>query len=474
MWSSYTYPYLSIIDILVVPFFLLIIFIVERGKYTKKRDLQPHYRYYLPGLFVKLFAGMGVCLAYVLYYKSGDTTNYFYDNTCMVNLLFKNPGAAIGTTFSDLDGERWFSFDNYTGWPIYAYDRNAFFVDRLTWVLCLFSFKSYLGETILIAWLSFYAVWRLYETLIEEFPTLDKQFAIAVLFIPSVFFWGSGLLKDTITFAAVCIFTSSFYGLLVKKREFIKNFIFISIASYLLVKIKPYILFALLPGSLLWITGIVLSKIKSNVVRSIIAPVFTIVALSSGFFVLKSMGDSLGDYALGNILGKAVVTQQDFKRDEYGGSSFDIGDFDPSFSGVLKKAPVAINAALFRPYIWEARNPVVLLSGVENMVMMLFTIYLIFRLKVYNIFRLIFRHHLLVFTVCFSLFFAFSVGLTTSNFGSLVRYKIPAIPFYVASLFIIRYTYVDLKRKDKEQFLILEEERTKKRQNYSSENVELL
>jgi hypothetical protein len=41
----------------------------------------------------------------------------------------------------------------------------------------------------------------------------------------------------------------------------------------------------------------------------------------------------------------------------------------------------------------------------------------------------------------FSLFFAFSVGLTCANFGSLVRLRIPELPFFVASLFAIRYHY---------------------------------
>jgi hypothetical protein len=68
---------------------------------------------------------------------------------------------------------------------------------------------------------------------------------------------------------------------------------------------------------------------------------------------------------------------------------------------------------------------------------------------VYNIFLLLFRHHVLFFSGFFSLFFAFSVGLTTSNFGSLVRYKIPAIPFFVASLFIIFDSYQRMRAESR-------------------------
>ena len=165
--------------------------------------------------------------------------------------------------------------------------------------------------------------------------------------------------------------------------------------------------------------------------------------------MLDVMSGFLGDYSLENVLDKAVLTQMDLKSEHYQGSAYDIGDFEPTIRGIFSKMPAAINAALFRPYIWESYNFTMILSGIENLLMLAFTIYLLIKLKVYNLFRLMFRHRILFFTVYFSLFFSFSVGLTTSNFGSLVRYKIPAIPFYVISLIIISSTYRELKEEDK-------------------------
>jgi len=37
----------------------------------------------------------------------------------------------------------------------------------------------------------------------------------------------------------------------------------------------------------------------------------------------------------------------------------------------------------------------------------------------------------------FSIVFALFVGASTLNFGTLVRYKIPCLPFYAISLFLI-------------------------------------
>jgi hypothetical protein len=39
----------------------------------------------------------------------------------------------------------------------------------------------------------------------------------------------------------------------------------------------------------------------------------------------------------------------------------------------------------------------------------------------------------------FSIVFAFAIGISTFNFGSLVRYKIPIYPFFLSMLFVLNY-----------------------------------
>src|SRR5690606_14865220 len=127
---------------------------------------------------------------------------------------------------------------------------------------------SFIGQTILLAWISYWPIWRLYQMFITEFPKLVKEFAFALLFIPSVFFWGSGLLKDTITFSAVCLFASSYSIIMTQRKKIVLNIFLILLSSYLLIKIKPYIFFALLPGSFLWFGGVQISKVSNNLVKS--------------------------------------------------------------------------------------------------------------------------------------------------------------------------------------------------------------
>jgi hypothetical protein len=50
-----------------------------------------------------------------------------------------------------------------------------------------------------------------------------------------------------------------------------------------------------------------------------------------------------------------------------------------------------------------------------------------------------------IFAMVFSLSFAFAVGVSTFNFGTLVRYKIPVLPFFLVALILI----LDYSNRDK-------------------------
>jgi hypothetical protein len=42
-----------------------------------------------------------------------------------------------------------------------------------------------------------------------------------------------------------------------------------------------------------------------------------------------------------------------------------------------------------------------------------------------------------MFLLIFAIVFSFGVGVSTFNFGTLVRYKIPMLPFFVTALILI-------------------------------------
>jgi hypothetical protein len=185
-------------------------------------------------------------------------------------------------------------------------------------------------------------------------------------------------------------------------------------------------------------------------VRVIVAPLFIIIGLVISINIINLFGDSLGTYSNSEkMLKKAKLTQQDLIRGEqYGKNYHDIGEFDESFTSVFKKAPEAIITGLFRPFLWEANNPVMLISGIENFLFLISTLYLGLHIGPFRLVRLITKDPLLFFSFTFALIFAFSVGLSTANYGALVRYRIPALPLFINGLILIFHFYKE-ERKNK-------------------------
>ena len=85
-----------------------------------------------------------------------------------------------------------------------------------------------------------------------------------------------------------------------------------------------------------------------------------------------------------------------------------------------------------------------LLSALESIFLMIATLYVMGRKK-FAVFKALGDPNIL-FCLVFSITFAFAVGVSTFNFGTLTRYKIPLLPFYLLALFLIsNYSNSDKK-----------------------------
>jgi hypothetical protein len=348
--------------------------------------------------------------------------------------------------FGHLTPENASLFGSKIGEAVYYSDFQSYATVRFSSIFVFLAGRSYITSTILIATFTFSGLWSLFRLLYNHFPNSKKSSAFAILFIPSTLFWGSGILKDSYTLMGTCLIFVSFYNILVLHKKPFKNILLLIFAAYILLSLKPYIFFAISGAFILVLVYRNLSIIKNKVIKTTIVPVTIILILMGGINLLLKMGETLGGQysSLDNMLKKAAINQYDLKQSYYGRNSFDIGSFEPTISGVLSKTPPAVLAGLFRPYIWESRNPVMLISGLENSIFLFLSLYVIFlsfftwRKHGFNYMqKIFFSDTFIVFSIAFSFIFSFFIGLSTANFGALVRYKIPLIPFFMSTLFII-------------------------------------
>ena len=429
--------YLTIVDLILTPIYIFIIYSFSRIVQKSKLDTNPEYKYYLRALTMKIIGALSLCFIYTFYYNGGDTTGYFDDSLSVNKLLFQNPAAGVDVIINGLSFEKLFYFNSDTGYPAYFREKSTSFIVQVVSIISILGFRSFLATSIIVAWISFFGIWNLYRVFLDEFPHLSKELIVAFFMLPSVLIWGSGILKDTFTLSAVGYYTYAFYKGFIKGENIIKNSIVLFLASYVIITVKSYIFIALIPGSLIWIISNFASKIKIDLIRHILFPLLIVIAIGGALLIINYMGDTLGKFSSDKLLERAVITQRDLKSDYYQGNSFDIGEFDNNIESIISVSPKALLAGLFRPYLWEANSVLMIASGLENFWFLYITISVLYRTKIIGLFSFFGKNNLLTFSLIFSLFFAFSVGLTTSNFGSLVRYKIPAEPFYIASMLII-------------------------------------
>jgi hypothetical protein len=102
-------------------------------------------------------------------------------------------------------------------------------------------------------------------------------------------------------------------------------------------------------------------------------------------------------------------------------------------------APIAIFTDLYRPLFFEVGSPLMVISALENTILLFFTIFLFLKTNPRKIIRIILREPLLLYSIFFSLLLAFGVGMASTNFGALSRYKIPFMPYYFSAIYLIYY-----------------------------------
>ena len=353
----------------------------------------------------------------------------------------ENPATGFKLLFGD--GSNEIGIYKYSSRIPFFHDRSSFTVIRIAAVFDLFTFSSYSATAVLFAVIGFIGLWMLFVTFYEVRPDLHRLIAIATLFIPSVVFWGSGLLKDTITLAGLGIATLLVKRIFLDKRVNIFSVILLLLCFYIIFSIKKYILLTYLPAVMIWVYATNLSKIRSVVFKIMMLPFVIALAVTSGYFAINQVGKDDSRYALDQLGNTAMVTAYDiaYQTGHDAGSTYTLGELDGSFSSLIKLGPQAINVSLFRPYMWEVRNPLMLMSAVESLVLLSLTVFVFFK-RGTTLFAAFMNPHT-IFCVVFSLTFAFAVGVSTFNFGTLSRYKIPLLPFYALALILIYYEKSD-------------------------------
>lgn len=434
---------LKLNDFFIIPFCFFILYIifsaiVKKDRGTGDRPL------FLRAFYFKMLCSIVFTFIMTFYYEGGDSEMYFFATRDISDALSSNHLSlweyVTATHVTDNSPLAPYFYRDYEVYPVYGFmlAESNFFVPKLAVIPYMIFFKSYLAICMVFSFFALCGAIRLYKMFKYYFPMLRREIAFAILFLPSVCFWSSGLLKDSLCFGAIGFFLYGIFNVFIRKQNIIGSLFWIIIGAGLLYFIKVYILLALLPAITLWLFGEMNKVIKEPTLRSV-ATFFTIAGAVVLVFVLLNYVTEtakLTSYQFENVLETSNYNRQlyEIASSESQGSYFQIQTSNPAL--------LALNgfvATLFRPFLWEISSPIVFLSALEALIFILLTFYFLIKKGIIRFFKNAFGSPILLLCSSFAFVFAASVGSTTTNFGSLSRYKIPCLPFYLIMLFVIYY-----------------------------------
>jgi hypothetical protein len=364
------------------------------------------------GLLVKVLAGIGLGFLYQHYYTSGDTWTFFADAKHAAAMLRANPGELLN----------FFWFDDWSkvSQPLGSSGLNPLFMVKWVAFFNLITGDNYWLASTYLSLLSFAGAWILYRSIGSCFPTVKREAALAILFIPSVIFWGSGVIKECLALGALFGLSAYFIQWYVRAEIKIVNVVVALISLWILWYLKYYWL-AVWLAVVIPLIVVKLVSTRSNWVKQHTAVCWII------FFLLAVIGISVlhPNFYYYRILSVVVDNYNAYIQISSPEDVIRFSSLEPTLLSMVKNAPWAVVSGFFRPFVWEASTLFQIASGLESLVLLGLFVMALVRFK--NWLPRFNELHLAI--LFYLIILAALLALSTPNFGSLSRYRIGFTPF---------------------------------------------
>jgi hypothetical protein len=304
------------------------------------------------------------------------------------------------------------------------------------WIIAAFGnllfFRSFQATATACALFSFSGKLAMLTVLRTYFPErLRPAVAAALLLVPSVVYWTSGLIKEGIAVGGLGFALLGAHRLVERRPSGILALMF---GVSLILTIKPYLLmpFGVGMAALLYSHR---SRGADGLVR--IRPLWLVGAGVVAIVGMLVVGRLFPQFSV-DTLGEQAAQMQGYGRKAAGGSFYVLGDpNERSLAGQLQFAPLALFTALYRPLIIESNNAQALINSLETTALLGITLVLFVQRGWRAMLATVISNPALAYAIAFTLPLALGVGLVSNNLGTLSRYRCPMVPYFVLTLLML-------------------------------------
>ncbi|HEX2616007.1 MAG TPA: hypothetical protein VHL57_00620 [Flavobacteriales bacterium] len=409
----------------------LFLFLIRRWGFFAARGLS---RRSIGLLFLlKIAAGTVLWYIYTYHYPdraTADIYKYFDDGNIMFGALPDHPGDylrmlfGVDNTAKHMDTDYYMVMNNwYRQYEGNLYN-DAHTMIRFNALVRLFSFGVYHVHTVFACFLGLIGLVGLYRAFVPYLAGAERALAVGVFLLPSVLFWGSGVIKEALLFFALGVFVLHVFRS-INGRQSVLGLFALVLSVALLAVLKFYVVLSLAPGLIAYTwcrrTGDRRTWMKFGLVY-VVAVLFALTSsrIIPGFDVLETLWVKQKDF-----VGVATATGS--------GSYIPPPPLEPEPWSFIKQIPHALYMTFLSPLVTWRSGALGIVSAAENVLLLLACAFTLVRP----------RHRrdmdlpLILFCVGYCLVLALIIGWTTPVVGALVRYRVPLLPFGCIALLLM-------------------------------------
>ena len=391
----------------------LFIYFIIRVYQSQAPSLQV---FFWPGLVLKLLGGISLGLIYTYYYSEGDTFGFFIDAQKVAGLIHANPGDYFSFLL--------FGNDAY---PIAlelvnVQVRSLFLVKILSGV-SLIAFDNYWITSFYLSILSFLGSWYLFTRINLIYTKVVVSSAISFLALPSFLFWSSGVIKESLASGAI-MFLSGLFLLLIKNQKLKYWEWIIGLISVLILwNLKYYWAALFIPAAL---TSLIVIRYLRILIPDNLKSLELLIWIAVFFLLVLIASTVHPNFYLSRILTVIVENHNAYAMLSGDKPFIHFTYLEPTWNSIAVNSPWALFSGIFRPFVLEASTPFQWMIAIENLMLLLLTIYnLRYISQFWNS-----SERLLIFgLIIYILLLAIFLTLSTPNLGTLSRYRVGFLPF---------------------------------------------
>jgi len=291
------------------------------------------------------------------------------------------------------------------------HDSSAYMMVRTNALINVLSFgKGVYTNAVFFSFLSFVSCVLLAKVFEQYLKSKSTAVYYTIFLAPSSFFWTSGMHKETMSVLLIALILYSFFRFFSNRK--IGHFVVFILSFAFLYQTRFFIASMLLPPMVAFVIWNFIGSTRPIIIFTIF---FALVLVAT--YVIPAF------FNTPNLVDEVLEKKALYEALDNGNTAIDLGVYEASYLGILKKVPQSLFNSMVRPHFKDVKSWFLAMASLES-----FLISCTFLVSLFYLKNLRQRERAIIYVFFgFALSYLILTGLIVPNIGAILRYRSVAL-----------------------------------------------